>query len=50
MENYKIKEQQAKIMQRMLIAIYKEIRKQYMLQQFDMLQQADEEFHYDYNP
>ena len=49
-ENYKIKGQQAKIMQRMLIAIYKEIRKQYMLQTIEMLRQADEETHDDYNP
>ena len=49
-ENYKIKGQQAKIMQRMLIAIYKERRKQYMLQKLEMLRQADEETHDDYNP
>ena len=37
-------------MQRMLIAIYKERKKQYMLQKLEMLQQAEDEHHRDYNP
>ena len=49
-ENYKIKGQQAKIMQRMLIAIYKERRKLYKLQQLEAMQQAEEELEENYNP
>ena len=49
-ENYKIKGQQTKIMQRMLFAIHKERRKQYLLQCMEKLQQEEDEQHEDYDP
>ena len=50
LENYKIKEQQTKIMQRMLIEIHKEIRKQHLRQKVQKLQREETEQYEDCNP
>ena len=46
----KIKEQQTKVIQRMLIKIHKEIKKQYLFQKIETLQQEANEQHEDYEP
>ena len=50
MDNYKIKEQQTKVIQRMLIKIHKERRKLSLLKKVEALQQEAEEQEEEYNP
>ena len=49
-EIYKSKAQQTKLMERMLIEIHEERRKQYRLQQVEKFQLEEIERHEDYNP